>query len=128
MLNKISLRNDYGCFKFVYLQSLQSVASCFCYLTAVRLACPEANMKRCFQVLTAFNCAICQPNFEQDSLDVQALARRPDDKQLQDDLQEVNACLQPASSSTLRRIADDRFKSQVCWFLAQHLVNTLCMY
>ncbi|KAA6428647.1 MAG: dyslexia susceptibility 1 candidate protein [Trebouxia sp. A1-2] len=42
----------------------------------------------------------------------EALARRPDDKQLQDDLQEVNACLQPASSSTLRRIADDRFKSQ----------------
>ncbi|DBB00644.1 TPA: hypothetical protein ACH3X3_002324 [Trebouxia sp. C0006] len=44
----------------------------------------------------------------------EAVARRPDDKQLQDDLREINACLQPVSSSTLRSIADERFKSHVC--------------
>lgn len=49
------------------------------------------------------------------NLSVQALKRRPNDENLKADLQEVQACLQPADSSTMRAIADQRFKSQVCY-------------
>lgn len=44
----------------------------------------------------------------------QALEKCPNDENLKADLQEVQACLQPATSTTLRSIADKRFRCQVC--------------
>ena len=38
----------------------------------------------------------------------------PNDENLRADLREVQACLQPADSRTLKELADARFKAKVC--------------
>lgn len=56
-------------------------------------------------------------------LSAQALRRHPDDEKLKADLNEVQACLQPANTKTLRAIADQRFRNQVCCKSCSMLIN-----